>query len=380
MALHTKLQNTPADERARLKGLEIAKIDFRGEYISSQYGVKIEITEINAIEGGVEVFARAWKGNKQLGFGKDGSVDIERFRIINPPILVDDPNGDIIRSGGVDSITGKKQPDRKLREDPKEAIGQSLAHTISLVGKDGANIVNGKVGNTTSTFYPNAGATTAPVDGEAKRQGVNETFSTIRDATGSATEPSWMTDTESSGGLFFASTTTNQFQRVDRGLYGFDIDIGTDAVDSATISFFGTAKDSGLGGAMTLDVTTVTPTNNDTTATFVSGDYEVAKYGTTKLATGIAYSAWSTVAYNDFALNATGEAYIANGIKYFAARNAWDIDNSFGGTWGSSEFIRVRSRMADQTGTANDPKLVVVHSAAAVATGRPNFLTLLGVS
>jgi hypothetical protein len=49
------LQNKTSKEKANIKGLEIAKIDFRGEHISSQYGVKIDIQSIKAIEGGVEV-------------------------------------------------------------------------------------------------------------------------------------------------------------------------------------------------------------------------------------------------------------------------------------------------------------------------------------
>lgn len=368
MKIEKQLKTKPAKERANLKGQAIANAVSKGKVSRSEY--EIEIVDIEPIEGGVQVFARAWKNGKQIGFGKDGTVDIERFRVFNPPVLVPDPQGDIVREL-IDGITKVKQT-QKLREDPQEALIQVIEHNLSVmknIHSDEA-IVEGKRGNTTSTFYPNAGTATAPVDGNINREGVDETFSTIRGATGNVVN---MTDTESSLGFFRASATTDQFQRLDKWLFGFDIDIGTDAVDSAVLSFFGTATDSGLGGGMVVEVTTATPANNDTTTTFVNGDYEVANYGSTKLATGIAQSSWNTTAYNDFTLNASGEAYVANGIKYFGMRSNWDVDNSFTGTWVSNEFTRARARMADQTGTTNDPKLVVEHSVAAAATDNAIF-------
>ena len=131
------IKNKSIKERANIKGLEIAKLNFNGIYISTKFRVKIEILgNITAIEGGIQVFARAWRGNKQLGFGKDGSVDIERFNIYNPPVLIDDSTGKIIRKGGIDSITGEIEKDRVLKYDPAEAIRQVIAHNVTLVGKE----------------------------------------------------------------------------------------------------------------------------------------------------------------------------------------------------------------------------------------------------
>ena len=98
------LKNKSSKEKANIKGQEIAKIDFRGKDTSQEYGVTLDIQSIKAIEGGVEILARAWKGNKQFGFGKNGSVEIERFKIYNPPILVPDSNGAIVRES-TDGIT-----------------------------------------------------------------------------------------------------------------------------------------------------------------------------------------------------------------------------------------------------------------------------------
>ncbi len=162
------LTNKTASEKAYIKSREIAGRDFKGEYTNTQYDVRIEIIgevkEIN-INGksGIELFAKAWRDDKQLGFGKDGSVDIERFRIFNPPILVDDPNGEIVREW-TDEETGLLKQ-RKLREDPLQAIKEVIAHNVTLVGKNNGKIVIGKVGNTTSTFYPDANPETTSVDG-----------------------------------------------------------------------------------------------------------------------------------------------------------------------------------------------------------------------
>ena len=165
------LLNKTAREKSQIKSLEIAKSKHSGIYDSLQYGVRIEIiSEVKAIEingqHGIELFARAWRGTQQLGFGSDGSVEIERFRIFNPPILVDDPNGTIIREW-TDKETGLLKQ-RKLREDPIEAIRQVIAHNAKLVGLDNNKIVAGKVGNTASTFFSDVGtgATTAVTVGD----------------------------------------------------------------------------------------------------------------------------------------------------------------------------------------------------------------------
>src|SRR3990167_768249 len=118
--LREQFESLPSKDKANLKGVEIAKLgpQPRQNVKFSGVDVDIEITSITAIEGGVELLARAWENGKQIGFGPDGSVDLERFRFFNPPILVDDPNGDIVREW-TDDITGELKQ-RKLREAPQE--------------------------------------------------------------------------------------------------------------------------------------------------------------------------------------------------------------------------------------------------------------------
>jgi len=163
-------------EKVKTKTKELAKVKFNDKFIKK--GIEVEIIgDIEEIEGGIQYFARAWKDGKPLGFGKDGTVEIERFRIYNPPILVDDANGDIIREW-IDEDTDELVQ-RKLKYDPMEAIKQDLTHTISLVGLNGKDIIEGKVGNTTTTLRSVAGVV-SPADGRIGVHSANDVFSTIR--------------------------------------------------------------------------------------------------------------------------------------------------------------------------------------------------------
>ena len=310
--IEQKLEDKTGKQKVKIKGQEIAKIDFTGEHTVARYGIKVDIISIKAFDGGVEVFAKAWKGNKQLGFGKDGSVEIERFLIYNPPILVDDPNGTIVREW-TDDITGELQQ-RKLREDPAEAIRSDLAHTISVVGKENTQIVKDKIGNTTSTFRSNAGTGTALVDGVAARSigAGSETFATLRSTAGNSANT---TSTNSNPGTIQGSTITN----------------------------------------------------SETTTALVSGDYNEARHSDTRLATAINTTAYDTGdgSPNNWTLNASGLTVIeGNVIKYLSVRSKWDVDDSFTGTWGSTAVTQLYSQLADQSGTDKDPKLVVVHTPA----------------
>lgn len=363
LKIHEQIRDLPipAKDRATFKGSEISKLVIcvarqNVKFAGSDYD--IEIVETRPIKNGVEVFARAWDSNGQIGFG-DGSVDLERFVFINPPVLVSDPTGDIIRKW-TDSKTGELKQ-RILREDPKLAILQSLAHTISLIEKNKprGRIISGKVGNTTLTAYPNAGTGTAPIDGSMDRHAVNEIYTTINNGAGTAHD-----DTVAAQGApgLYATTTPNQFSRQRRAGYGFNTSsIGTNGIDSATLSLVVATKVTALGDT-DIDITSFTPASQ---SDFVNGDYDVANFGSTRLATGKAISTITAddATYNTWTLNADGKTAInKTGNTFFGVRLKWDVDNSFTGTWSSEGSTDNVTRFADQAGTTQDPKLVVEHS------------------
>lgn len=356
------LTNKTASEKAQIKSHEIARQDFKGEYINTQYGVKVEIIgevkEININgQSGIELFAKAWNGGKQLGFGKDGSVEIERFRIFNPPILVDDPNGTItVIREWTDEKTGELKQ-RKLREDPIEAIRQTVAHNVKIVGKENAQIVIGKIGNTTSTFYPDADPESTSVDGYCQ----DTTLASWADKVAGTADNVNDANTTMYLVHFDSSFVTNNWSSLIRGIALFDTSaIGdTDTIDSATLSFYGSSKNDQSTYAPDVNIYSSNPASN---ISLVTGDFTTL--GSTPFSTAITYAGFSTTGYNDFALNASGIANISKtGVSKFGTRNAsYDVANT-SPNWTADAGAALIAYSADQTGTANDPKLVVVHSA-----------------
>jgi len=340
------LLNKTSQEKSQIKSLEIAKLKHSGIYDSSQYGVKIEIIgEVKAIEVNgqhcIELFARAWRGTQQLGFGADGSVEIERFRIFNPPILVDDPSGTIIREW-TDEVTGEIKQ-RKLREDPIEATRQVISHNAKIVGKDNGKIVIGKVGNTTSTFYPS-------LDGWVERD-FEATYADAHDATSG--EYSNYTEASFTWASLQNRSGTPDFS-ISRSFFLFDTSALSDTatISSATLSivFFNVTD---TNGNDSLSIVSSNPASN---TSLVNDDFD--QLGTTKFATDKTLASLSEDAYANFALNATGISAISKtSITKFGLRNANDISNIAPTGVGNNG---VYARGSETAGTTSDPTLVVV--------------------
>jgi hypothetical protein len=359
MSIEHLLKNKSSEERANAKGLEISKIKTLEK--TKRGNLHIQITDTRKVEKGVEIFARVWENGKQIGFGKDGSVDIERFVFINPPILVDDPNGTIEREMKDDDGVVIKV--RKLKEDPKEAILQALEHTMVVKKQksDDSNIIEGKIGNTTLTAYPNPGTGTAPVDAATTGNVASTAFSTIRGAAGDSADN---TGTTNECIRLKATTTTDEYDKFNRALFGFDTSsIGTDGIDSASFSLYGFGSADNLSQSVVIDRNV--PASG---SAIVASDHNLANWDGAEQATGrIAVSAWSTIAYNDFTLGATGEGNInKSGDSWYGTRGSSDFDNS-APTWSSAVDATARPYFSDETGTSKDPKLVVEHSAATLA-------------
>lgn len=351
------LINKTGEEKAQIKGAEIAKIKTVAKVKVGDYW--IEILDTKETDGGVEVFVRAWDKNGQIGFG-DGTVDIERFVIINPPILVDDPLGDIIREW-TNYVTGKSEI-RRLREDPQEAILRALSHTISIGGQkfDGSKVVKDKIGNTHTIFYPVAGAN-EPVDGHAGYNGQNVTWATIH----AGTAANQSSDTSGVFNIIVRTANTSpNFSELWRSPVNFDtssIDDG-DTIDSATLSLHAGGSSAVLGGGVNITA------YSGSTSAVTTASYNLSNYLDVKMSTDIAISAWDGANFNDFALNATGLSNIdKTGISQFGIRITYDIENTAPSHPGSSQYSYVQPKQADAAGTDTDPKLVVVHSVAAVA-------------
>lgn len=323
----------------------------------------IEIVEVNELENEVEVFARAWKGDTQLGFGNDGSVDIERFRIFNPPVLVPDENGTIIKTD-VDDETDEVF-EYRYSEDPQKALIDTLLHNLSVMKNlsTEGNIQAGKRGNTTSTFYPSAG-TNVPVDG---RVGSGATLITDwASKVSHVGDNSSSTDVANSAGRMRSHSTTGNWDIMYRGIFGFDTSSipDGDPISSASFSLFGFASTlDDFSSSLVVDRTVPA-----STSALADSDFDVTQWDGVEQATArITGAAWSVAGYNDFTLNGTGIGNIdKTGLTWFGTRLDADFDN-LEPTWVSSNNTNIRCHFADQTGTTNDPKLVVEHGVAAAS-------------
>lgn len=346
-------------ERGSLKGCEIAKLTSVPRKHVSTYD--IEIVSMGPIEGGVEVFARAWDAHGPIGFGADGSVEIERFRIINPPILVPDPTGDVVRVG---KAGGDEDGVREFRarEDLEAALLLTLDHTIAVKKErhDASNIVWGKIGNTTSTFYPNAygdaGSTT--VDGRAEMP-TNQTWAAKIAAAGTASD-----DKSAQENVVIYGVSGGLFTKLTRAIYLFDTSSipDTDTISAATMSVYMYTKSIVGANSPAYNVYSSSPASNKGIA---GTDY--ANLGSTDFSTAVAYSSISTVAYTDWALNASGLAAISQtGVTKLGVRESnYDVAAVSPPTTTGQTYVN--GYYADQAGTTNDPKLVVEHTVAAPA-------------
>ena len=346
------LKNKTAKQKAKLKSKELAKVKL-SKFTKGDFDIEI-IGDIKEIDGGIELFAKAFKGKKQCGFGKDGTVEIERFRFYNPPVLVDDVNGDIIRES-TDDLTGKIKQ-RKLKYDPTEAIKQSLIHTISQVAKDGKNIVIGKIGNTTSTFYPSAGAN-SPVDGWVWRSVASENWATIRATNGTNADA---TKKNTTTGIYWSYTTRGTFNLLKRFICLFNTAAipNDDDIDSATLSVHGdtNANAAQIGG----ETFSVVSSNPASTSNLASTDFDIGDFGSTAYGTR-AISGWSRYGYNNFSFNTSGKSFISKtSLTKLGIIHSHDLSNTDPG----DVYSYASWRSADYTGTTSDPKLVVEHSAS----------------
>jgi len=362
------LRSLNAKEVADLKGCEIAKLGSVPRTTVGNYD--IEITSIEKKEKGITVYVRAWDANGQIGFGKDGTVDIERVNIMNPPIAYIDPNG-IVISEYADEAGNIYQ--KKVIEDPKEALLRDLAHTISVKKQkhDSSKIVQGKIGSTTTTLNPDANPETSSVDGQVN-SGEGATWDTQHDLlTGASAN-----DTSTGGAdtvRLMVTTLGGGNYLIVRGFVLFDGSAisGADTIDTAVLSFFGTGEAEVSDDAGDIDIVDATPASN---TGLITADFDQAgAVDNPTVYASLLLSTWDQTdgTANDFTLDAAGEAKIAtaldgDGILKFGVRSSRDSDDT-----APTIENKVQSYWADQTG-ASIPKLVIEHTAGVVPVDDPS--------
>ncbi len=230
--------------------------------------------------------------------------------------------------------------------------------------------------DTESTFYPNPDAESTSVDGWARRHAVDESFSTIRSASGTYHVDDVFNATQE----LSSSGTSNQWYQIVRIMTLFDTSSIPDAnsVDSATYSVWANSKvDNATLDASVSAARPVPASNTD----IVDSDYDIGNWTMTRQsATDIDLGSISTGAYNSFALNSTGVGNISKtGVTKLGVAFTDDLDNT-APAWASWVYSRVEWYMAEQSGTSNDPKLVVTHTVVNQAPTAPSSLQIEGQS
>jgi hypothetical protein len=224
----------------------------------------------------------------------------------------------------------------------------------------------------TLTSYPDPDPGTTTCDGYARRFDTETIWSDV--VTGAGNGAGNNTDPQSVCEINSAFGATDMWTDNWRSFFLFDTSALTSGatISAAVLSIFGNSKQDQLAITPNVDVYTSTPASN---TAIVSSDYSNVG-STSQTGAPISYASWSTSAYNDFTFSATGRGNVSKtGISKFATRNAnYDVANS-APTWSTNKNSRLRGNTADQTGTSQDPKLVVTYT---VSTAFPR-LSLLGV-
>jgi hypothetical protein len=212
---------------------------------------------------------------------------------------------------------------------------------------------------TVLTEYPDADPETSTVDGAVGfySEAAN-TWATVRDNAGSGVDDTALSDVAA---YIRAYSTTDTWTGMSRGIFLFNTSAltGSAVISAATKSLYGVSKRDDVAWNAALNIYTSAPASN---TALEAGDFD--SLGTVAQSdTSITHDSWSIAGYNDFALNSTGIGNISKtGITKFGSRFAtYDVANS-APTWSSLAINRVNCYYADQTGTTNDPKLVVTYS------------------
>jgi len=216
----------------------------------------------------------------------------------------------------------------------------------------------------TLTAYSQAGGGGGNVtcDGMASKNSANSNWTVIRTGAGTgsnndATSSYLELDADPS------SLNTNKWSFLNRFFYTFNTSSLSASVSltSVVFSIYGKSKAYNFSSPADLHVAGANLTNPNNV---VTGDYN--NQGSTSFG-NVTYANFN-YDYNDITLNSSGISNInITGVSQFSLQLSYDILNS-APTWGQSKYSYYEMYFADNTGTSQDPKLVVTYTAASTFT------------
>lgn len=267
-----------------------------------------------------------------------------------------------------DSAEGELRKQEEIEYDIKPMLGgYVLTKYISPEFFEGAELP--VFTDASQTVYPDPNVEVTSMDGQTVLTGGGGGWSGVR-----ATSTAGSAD--DSGTTICARSQDNGGQsNICRSAILFDTSFLCGAVPSAgTFSIYGNSV-SNTAPTQQVRLVTSNPASNTAIATT---DYD--DFGTTVQSdTAINITSISTSAYNNFTLNAAGLASVATeGITKFGIRISNDISGTDPGSNSGTANAVVWS--ADQTGTTNDPKLVLTYTEVPCSSGyKPKIIFISGL-
>ncbi|MGE0696358.1 MAG: hypothetical protein AB7O59_19740 [Pirellulales bacterium] len=213
----------------------------------------------------------------------------------------------------------------------------------------------------TNTFYPDPNPETNTVDGTV----------VYTDATGFS-QTGWDNVHDATSGTSANDTAaTNDFARTGKTSAGFTgnrgfllfntASLGNVQINSATISVYATGKNNGDNdGDDFIVFVAATPASN---TALVTGDWDQcgAVDSPTEVSSRVDIGSITTGAYNDFSVTNVG-TISTSGITKLCGREGHDVlDTLYTGS--NDTYNDIAISFAEETGTSQDPKLVVTYTA-----------------
>lgn len=215
----------------------------------------------------------------------------------------------------------------------------------------------------TLTVYPDPYPFTTTLYATVGRIAVDETWSTIIAGVGNTMTFDIAVDINTTR----ASTTTNQFDVLDRFEMLYDTSSLTPSasINSAILSIYGTSP--GIN-PRTLGTPPIHICKSNPSLNTVVDPSDFQRFIDNTSYANITVANWINGAYENFVLNTQGLLNISkNSISKFGMRSEWDITGSFTGVWSSGAEVTWHFSTPNQTGTSEDPKLVITYT----VTGAP---------
>jgi len=288
-------------------------------------------------------------------------------------------NGMILKSGWEDEVDMGYLAWYLKRQKLINGKGIQVETPITYLGRRVNGITLPLALNGSITVYPDPNPETTTVDGSVSDDRTDGTLQTAWDTAHDSTSGNGGGTSDSNatqGSCVMSAEVSGTTHRViiQHGYWLFDTSsIGAgQQVDSGTISIYATSTNNGDADAQAyIRLVSCTPASN---TAIVAADFDQADSVNSPAAhaTDVTIASWTTGAYQAMTLNATGRADVAmEGVTKFAMREGHDVEDVVLAVDSTNRLDDVR--MAETTGTASDPKLNIIHSVVAAATG---FMTL----